>query len=675
MPAEIDKAKDILDRYDFHASKSIYLKPSFPEKKIKNALAEYAKDIKLEDVLVFVDDTVFGSGKDGLIFSRAGLHLHEAFSKPVFIATGDIRDIRAEKKKLSVNDTIKVTLGTLTPENIENLAHLLLELATGKGAGVPAMEFIDIEPGTFIMGTEAHYNNHIFVRGVNWLRKKESEELLDIADDQPHQVTISKPFALGKYPVTQEQWTAVMGSNPCENQFKGNDKPFGLTDPDKLILAVDAFLARLNAAQNEYIYRLPTEAEWEYACRAGTKTPWFFEDEKEVMLNLEADFAPVDGSPALARMLAWQDDFVKYVVGSNSAAKPETVAPAGFKRPNPWGLYDMCGNVWELVQDFYAPYQKGPAVDPCCTQGQERVFRGGSFSAGILYCRSTYRRRAGEQTRGKSYMGFRLVRVSRLEAGKQTEPAATAAGIPSARKVATAAQTPVSAQSARSEQEPAAAKTPLDAAKTSITLHKAALRGERIAGEYLCKLYGVSIDAYDAFAETFSDYLKNIEEGTNEHTALGFICAVGYDKSTISHFEKIAVQGDVIAQMSLAVAYEQGLGKIGKDMKKAFSWYKMAAERGEHHAQFNLGLAYLVGEGAQHDPRLAMAWFLESVKQENKYAASFVQSLIFNYNRHNKSTPPDDELINVAQWFYKSGNKYMADVMRTANDMREKGFA
>jgi formylglycine-generating enzyme required for sulfatase activity len=166
-----------------------------------------------------------------------------------------------------------------------------------------------------------------------------------------HQVTLTQPFELGVYEVTQEHYESVMGTNP--SRYKGPQNPVEQVSWDDAV----EFCRKLSAMPAEkktgYVYRLPTEAEWEYACRVGTTTTYSIGDSDSEL----GDYA-------------WYD--------KNSGFGTH---PVGGKKPNAWGLYDMHGNVWEWCQDWYGYYPSGSVTDPTgSTSGSSRVLRGGSFS-------------------------------------------------------------------------------------------------------------------------------------------------------------------------------------------------------------------------------------------------------------------------------------------------------
>jgi formylglycine-generating enzyme required for sulfatase activity len=218
------------------------------------------------------------------------------------------------------------------------------------------MEFVLIDAGTFQMGA-----------ADGW----ELERLV-------HSVCISLPFYLGKYPVTQAQWATVMGNNP--SAFKGHpDWPVESVSWEH----VQGFIQKLNARGNDEYYRLPTEAEWEYACRAGSTTVYCFGDDSSQLGEY-----------------AWYRE--------NAGGQPH---PVGLLKPNAWGLYDMHGNVWEWVQDWYGPYVAEAVPNPPgASSGVDRVNRGGSWVFDDRFCRSAAR---GHVTPDHcAYdLGFRLLKT------------------------------------------------------------------------------------------------------------------------------------------------------------------------------------------------------------------------------------------------------------------------
>jgi formylglycine-generating enzyme required for sulfatase activity len=190
------------------------------------------------------------------------------------------------------------------------------------GDGVK-MEFVLVQPGSFKMGS-------------------------DYADEAPaHDVLLTKPFYLGKYEVTQKQWLKVMKINP--SQFEGPALPVDNVSWDD----GQTFLKKLRKKTGEK-FALPTEAQWEYACRADTTSRYSWGDRV-----------------AEAQDYAWFAD--------NSG---RTTHPAGEKKPNAWGLYDMNGNVWEWCADSLGPYPAGAVTNPLVSSsGQLHAVRGGGFTS------------------------------------------------------------------------------------------------------------------------------------------------------------------------------------------------------------------------------------------------------------------------------------------------------
>jgi formylglycine-generating enzyme required for sulfatase activity len=203
------------------------------------------------------------------------------------------------------------------------------------------------------------------------------------SDEEPlHVVAITKPFYIGMYEVTNSQWMRVMGEVP--STWKDADQPVANVTWDD----VNEFCRRLSALSEEQgagrVYRLPTEAEWEYACRAGTTTRWSFGDDKSRLVEY-----------------AW--------VGRQAERQTH---PVGQKKPNGWGLYDMYGNVWEWCSDWYDEnyYATSPAVDPQgpASGGSRRVDRGGASGVDAVISRSAFRH-SNEPRHRHDILGFRVV--------------------------------------------------------------------------------------------------------------------------------------------------------------------------------------------------------------------------------------------------------------------------
>jgi uncharacterized protein (TIGR02996 family) len=202
-------------------------------------------------------------------------------------------------------------------------------------------------------------------------------------DEKPvHRRTLTDGFLLGVYPVTQSQWSAVMGTEP--SHFKGPNRPVEQVSWDEC----QEFCAKLTAhAGGSVTVRLPTEAEWERACRAGTTTHYHFGDVPS------ADLANYAGTET------WN--------GSPEGVYREETTDAGTFPPNPWGLYDMHGNVWEWCADQYRPYSADEQQDKNEESNENlRVVRGGSWGSDPQNCRAANRLRNAPAYR-INYYGFR----------------------------------------------------------------------------------------------------------------------------------------------------------------------------------------------------------------------------------------------------------------------------
>jgi formylglycine-generating enzyme required for sulfatase activity len=254
-----------------------------------------------------------------------------------------------------------VAVGTATmtasSEGQSGSAQLTVLARSNLGTGFGGEQFSPIPAGTFQMGS---------ANGPS--------------DAQPvHTVNITQPFQMQKTEVTQGQWRAVMGSNPSFFTSCGDDCPVERVSWDD----IQSFLQALNTADPGKDYRLPTEAEWEYAARAGTTGAY--------------------GGTGNLDDMGWYE--------GNSGGRTHAVA---LKQANAWGLYDMHGNVTEWVQDWYSDnyYSVSPANDPPGpTTGTARVLRGGPWNGGPEVVRSAWRAVYGPSLAGVEEFGFRLVRT------------------------------------------------------------------------------------------------------------------------------------------------------------------------------------------------------------------------------------------------------------------------
>jgi len=202
-------------------------------------------------------------------------------------------------------------------------------------------------------------------------------------DETRHMVTLTMGFWLGKHEVTKRQWQSVMGKLPPPYKEATLDAPVGYVSWNDC----QEFLRTLNAPAGHEC-RLPTEAEWEYACRAGTATAFHYGDEPDTSQVNFNDYDPFED-------------------GRKGEYRMKTVKVGSF-RPNAWGLYDMHGNVSEWCQDWYGDYPVGAVTDPTGAEtGLYRVCRGGSWSDRADYCRSGSRNRCvpSESCGG---LGFRV---------------------------------------------------------------------------------------------------------------------------------------------------------------------------------------------------------------------------------------------------------------------------
>ena len=250
-----------------------------------------------------------------------------------------------------------------TPKLPENTPLDTFTEDLGKGV---KLEMIAIPGGTFLMGSP------------------ENEAERDDDEGPQHQVTVPS-FFMGKYPLTQAQYQAILGSNP--SYFKGNNRPVETVSWDDAVLFCQKLSQRTGKS-----YRLPSEAEWEYACRAGTKTPFSFGD------NITPDLVNYNGN-------------YPYKSAPKGKYREQTTDVETFT-PNSFGLYDMHGNVWEWCEDdWHENYINAPTDGSAWNSrsgNNTKTLRGGSWDPDAGYCRAAYRYGDSRDSRG-SACGFRVV--------------------------------------------------------------------------------------------------------------------------------------------------------------------------------------------------------------------------------------------------------------------------
>ncbi len=237
------------------------------------------------------------------------------------------------------------------------------------------------------------------------------DELGRLTNETLHGVNITKGFWLGKYEVTQQQWNQVAGRNPSYFKAAPPDAPVeqvSWNEAQAFIQKLQAVFETRNPSLATLGFRLPTEAEWEYACRAGTVSRVY---------GGPITLLGNNNSPELD-VMAWYggNSGVDYAGGWDSSKWAGTQYPhltagthvAGQKKPNAWGLYDMIGNVWELCADRFGEYPAGVQVDPRGPgQGAARVARGASWGNYALACRAAIRNEVPPTAR-HNRIGFRL---------------------------------------------------------------------------------------------------------------------------------------------------------------------------------------------------------------------------------------------------------------------------
>ena len=266
---------------------------------------------------------------------------------------------------------------SVVDSNVVTMPRFYRAFSQQPPTNVVTTNIVYISPGTFVMGSPTNEPGRV-------------------TNETQHTVMLTKGFWIGKYEVTQGEYQTLMATNPsyCNGDRSGppyNDKDYGtnLSRPVELVSWIDAtnYCALLTAQElnagripANYVYRLPTESEWEYSCRAGTTTAFY------VGSSLRSDQANI-----------------------GSGAPIQRTSPEGSYPPNPWGLYDISGNVFEHCQDWYGVYPIGSVTDPQGPDsGTQRVYRGGGWRNAESASRSAYRGHNSPLSK-LDYYGFRIV--------------------------------------------------------------------------------------------------------------------------------------------------------------------------------------------------------------------------------------------------------------------------
>ncbi len=345
---------------------------SLASEELNSPPTEPANKIRLADAWWALSEKVEGKEREALQLHAGQWYEQAAEELPKGLAKEKIARRLADIAKID-QSAPKKPRKTKRPEMSKELAIDLSDKVK--------MEFVLIPAGELLMGSSDAERKQAMEQAKASKMRLGKLVISAIPTEGPqHRVKITRPFYLGKYEVTQSQWETVMGNNPSE--FKAPSNPLENVSWNDF----QPFLAKLNMEfkKKGMLFGLPTEAGWEYACRAGTTTAYCFGDD-----------------PTMLAQYGW----------FKGNARRSTHA-VGQKKPNAWGLYDMHGSVWEWCADWYAEafYAYSPPVDPVGPQtGSKRVLRGGSRTSTMWFCRSTYRYQP-PRSRSRN-RGFRLALV------------------------------------------------------------------------------------------------------------------------------------------------------------------------------------------------------------------------------------------------------------------------
>ena len=475
------------------------------------------------------------------------------------------------------------------------------------------------------MGVSAQQTDKTFtVKGVTFVMKPVAGGTFQMGynlaygECPVHSVTLSS-YYIGQTEVTQALWQAVMGKNP--SYFTGNDLPVETVSWDDC----QAFIAKLSQLTGQK-FRLPTEAEWEYAARGGKNSKGY----------------EYSGSNKLGDV-AWYNS--------------KKTHPVATKQPNELGIYDMTGNVDEWCQDWYddSYYRNSPSKDPSGpTSGTHRVYRGHNWYSTAKRCRVSSRDRH-DPSGGNFFMGFRLALSSNSSASTATQKTTTTST--STQTTSASTSTPKTAMTAEEMLEMGedyyGKENYVEAVKW---YRKAAEQGHALAQATLgvCYLEGTGITPN--FTEAAKWFLKAAEQGQVEgQYAMGFCFyeGLGVTQSyteAVKWLRRAAEQGLADAQCVLGECYYDGTG-VTQSYTEAVKWFRKAAELGYADAQNRMGLCYHSGKGVTKDDAEAVKWYRKAAEQG--YAAAQYNLGIKYYDGTGVSQNKEE----AKKWLRKAANQ------------------
>ena len=319
-----------------------------------NGVAKTTLPVGQHSYVVFCDGY---ESEEGTVKLKASApsDLQIRLSKEVTVAVSNANDVMQDNVSTSSTSSSQSATTSSGFSSTSSVSSGSNEISIPVKNGI-TIDMVKVEAGTFMMGATSEKENP-----YSW-------------EKPVHQVTLTNDYYIGKYEVTQALWQSVMGSNPSE--FKGDNLPVEQVSWND----GQEFISKLNRMTGRK-FRLPTEAEWEYAARGGKKSRGY----------------QYSGSSNISDV-AWYDE--------NSGSKTR---PVGTKQANELGIYDMTGNVWEWCQDWYGSYVSSSQTNPIgAVSGSLRVVRGGGLYSNAWTCRSSFRNRGTPDYRGNNG-GLRLV--------------------------------------------------------------------------------------------------------------------------------------------------------------------------------------------------------------------------------------------------------------------------